>query len=107
MVAAYNYKTREARIYAEFKDKICEHVIENYMVGMGAASVRIDSFSLSDWKASSQIAIQSILKCREGGRDFTLLQYGSLAVEDAVENGVQSSVTDANGGGLFIMLCCR
>ena len=75
------------------------------MTEMGAASVRIDSFSLSDWEASSQTAYQSVLAFYEGGRDFALFRYGSLAVENDIENGVTSSITDASGGGLLIV--CR
>ena len=85
LIVAYNYKTREARIYAEFKDKIFENVVESYMVTVGVASVRVDSFSSSDWEAASLIAFQSVLQCGEGCRDIGIMRYGTLTVENDVQ----------------------
>ena len=101
MLVAYNYKTREARIYAEFKDKIRESVIESYMIDMKATSVRVDSFSSSDWVSASQIAFQSVLQCSEVGRDVGIMRYGTLAVE----NDVQPSANDASNEGMDTDIC--
>ena len=62
VTAAYNSRTKEARIYAEF-ERIEQRVFENQLVGLGAGSILIDAFSSSNWEAESSAALKSVVQC--------------------------------------------
>ncbi len=74
VTAAYNSRTKEARIYAEF-ERIEQRVFENQLVGLGAVSILIDAFSSSNWEAESSAALKSVIQCG-GNPGFSLLRNG-------------------------------
>ncbi len=89
MISAYNEHTREAYFYLEVH-RVEKKYIEDHMIGMGALSVDVDSFSPSDWESDSKKAIGSVISFGKK-RGFVVLQYGVSAADNRS--------ADNNGGG--------
>ena len=86
IVSAYNAGTGEAYLYVEFKEKIRMTQFFDYMIGMDAAEVSIDTFSAkqsgqkSTYDDECAIALFTVLqKSKEPG--WTLVERGTPSVE--------------------------
>ena len=86
IVSAYNAGTGEAYLYVEFKEKIRMTQFYDYMIGMDAAEVSIDTFSAkqsgrkSTYDDECAVALFTVLqKSKEPG--WTLVERGTPSVE--------------------------
>ena len=84
MASAYDIRTKNAKIYAEF-EQVTEEIIEGNLQSMGAESVIIYSFSSEDddWEMSSRAALKSVLNCR-GKSGFLFSERGSPTIDREV-----------------------
>jgi hypothetical protein len=92
MTAAYNVQTKEARIYAEC-ERVSESTIEAVLESMGGKTVKVITFSPTNWETESARSLRSVLDC-EGKNGFSLhrsVNAPSAAISMGNTTGISST----------------